>query len=68
MSDSSSVSFSESIDRLKVTYMIRFTTDTIRSTIAISVAVAIAIAVAAVKRSPFYGRPLKVGTLKTVSH
>jgi hypothetical protein len=29
MSDSSSVSFSESIDRLKVTYMIRLTTDTI---------------------------------------
>lgn len=66
MSDSSSVSFSESIDRLKVTYMIRFTTDNIRSTIAISFA--IAIAVAAVKRSPFYGQPLKVGTLKTVSH
>jgi hypothetical protein len=64
MSDSSSVSFSESIDRLKVTYMIRLTTDTIRSTIAIS----FAITVAAVKRSPFYGQPLKVGTLKTVSH
>lgn len=66
MSDSSSVSFSESIDRLKVTYMIRLTTDTIRSTIAISFA--ISVAVAAVKRSPFYGQPLKVGTLKTVSH
>ena len=64
MSDSSSVSFSESIDRLKVTYVIRLTTDTIRSTIAIS----FAIAIAAVKRSPFYGQPLKVGTLKTASH
>lgn len=64
MSDSSSVSFSESIDRLKVTYMIRLMTDTKRSTIAISFAVA----VVAVKRSPFYGQPLKVGTLKTASH